>query len=285
MGNLGPPTGDPKDLRPFQTGKVRGKKNNQDVEVSKDWLIDTGSPISWITRENAKNFGPATGGATITKDGRVYSVRRDLKMVFTKTKPDGKTEEVECNLPVAVGAWDIIGMDQLKHVGCAIRWDPRKKDGDIYVPSGDGSGTDNLGPWPGAGAGASPRPFQPGEATGKKNGADVKNNKTWLIDTSRRTSAIKESNSQNFDLTDTHKVAPGSKRKLWSGVTMRFKKRNAEGVDEWVECSLPVTIDNSNIIAMDQLESVGGVIDWDPTRKKGNIQYSLTPAKKKKEKK
>jgi hypothetical protein len=58
-------------------------------------------------------------------------------MVFTVLRPGGANRQVKCSLPVGVKPNDsgseILGMDQLAHVGARIRWDPAARDGDIYI--------------------------------------------------------------------------------------------------------------------------------------------------------
>jgi len=143
-GNLGKNPGPvPKDdVRPWQKGKAKGPKKgkpSEQIEVDKNWMVDTGATISAITAKNRDKFklklkaGEAAAGAG---EGAL-EVYTGLTMVFTAVDKDGKQATVECDLQVAVDssetAEDVLGMDQLKHVHCKVDWDPEELTGNIIL--------------------------------------------------------------------------------------------------------------------------------------------------------
>jgi hypothetical protein len=123
------------------------------------------------------------------------------------------------------------------------------------------------------------RPFQQGEAKGTKNGKAVTISTEWLIDTGADISKLRADNAAHFDLVPTGTIARGTGGGMmfaYSGLTMRFKREDRNGTEEWVECALAVAVgaSGSNIIGMDQLAEVGCTIEWNPATRTGRIYES-----------
>lgn len=140
----------------------------------------------------------------------------------------------------------------------------------------------NLGPP--SGNPSSRRPFQGGELRGTSNGSPVTQQKEFLFDTGAEISAIDPDNAAHFDLTPTGggaQGAGGGALSVYSGVTMRFKRRNRNDVEEWVECSLDFAVvqRNYSIIGVDQLSETGTEIDWNPTERTGELYEPGAPKK------
>jgi hypothetical protein len=108
------------------------------VTASVVWLVDTGAGISVITKSHADRFDltPLGGSAITTTGGGGIVIKGGLTMVFTVRQPNGSDHQVRCSLPIGVKpndhGSDILGMDQLAHVGAKVRWDSAARDGDIY---------------------------------------------------------------------------------------------------------------------------------------------------------
>jgi hypothetical protein len=138
MGNLSASSANPSDPRPFQTGSVEGTKNGLPLTASKEWLIDTGATLSCITKDNADQFDltPTGGSASATTGGAGILIKTGLTMVFTVLQASGANRQERCSLPVGVkpnnAGSEILGMDQIAHVGAQVRWDPSARNGDIY---------------------------------------------------------------------------------------------------------------------------------------------------------
>ena len=151
-GNIGPPASNPQSRQPYQRGRARGRKNGNAVEVAKEWLVDTGAPISVISRSNARKFDYTV--VHQTPDG-VWV--RGITMVFTIEGANGQPKEVTCNLDVLVPnievQVDVLGMDQLASVNARIIWDPVNRTGKLVEAP-------PVAPPPG-GSGPSPTPPSP----------------------------------------------------------------------------------------------------------------------------
>lgn len=138
MGNLRASSVNPRDQRPFQAGRVEGTKNKVPVTAAKEWLVDTGASISVLTMSNADQFDltPLGGSASATTGGGGILIKAGLTIVFTVLQSTGSNRSVRCSLPIGVKpnnqGSEILGMDQLAHVGAKVRWDPSAQDGDIY---------------------------------------------------------------------------------------------------------------------------------------------------------
>jgi hypothetical protein len=138
MGNLRASSANPHDPRPFQAGWVEGTRNKVPLTAAKEWLVDTGASISALTMSNAAQFDliPLGGSASATTGGGGILIKAGLTMVFTVLDITGSNRWVRCSLPIGVKPNDqgseILGMDQLAHVGAKVRWDPSAQDGDIY---------------------------------------------------------------------------------------------------------------------------------------------------------
>jgi hypothetical protein len=139
MGNLRGSSTNPADPRPFQTGSVEGVRGGVPLALSKEWLIDTGARISVLTKDNADHFDltPLGGSASGTTGGGSILIKSGLEMIFTVLDSRGLQILVRCSLPVGVKpnnfGSDIVGMDQLAHVGGKVRWNPAAREGDIYL--------------------------------------------------------------------------------------------------------------------------------------------------------
>jgi len=136
--NLGSPSSNSSDHRPHQVGKATGYKAGNPVTVGKEWLIDTGAQISCITKSNGDQFDlTLTGGsASGTTGGGGILVKSGLTMWFEIFDKAGAPKSVSCNLDVGVkpnnSGSEILGVDQLQHVGAAIEWDPSAQNGRLY---------------------------------------------------------------------------------------------------------------------------------------------------------
>src|SRR5262249_43367258 len=98
--NLGPPTTNPNDRRPHQTGTAEGLSGGLLVTVSKEWMIDTGAQVSCITKDNADQFDltPTGGSASATTGGGGILMKSGLTMKFEIIDSSGAAKTVSCNL-------------------------------------------------------------------------------------------------------------------------------------------------------------------------------------------
>ncbi|HZW52385.1 MAG TPA: hypothetical protein VFF00_00050 [Candidatus Elarobacter sp.] len=265
--NIGKKSDGSNDRRPWQKGKAKGKKDGKDVQVDKEWLIDTGAELSCITESNARNFdltaNGVIGGGHAGTAGDPVVAKDGVTMKFRALKADGTEEEIECSITVYVVPDrfpEILGNDQLAKFGLGVAWNPKTRAGKIFrdPPNADGNLRGNPRT-PGT-----RRPGQAGTVTGKKAGAAVTAEKEWLVDTGADVSYITPENAAKFDLTD----APGGKKR---GVTMRFHVTDEAGNEKAVDCSLDVTIGSPDILGMDQLEAIGAEIVWNPDKQKGRL--------------
>jgi hypothetical protein len=136
--NLGCPSFNSSDHRPHQVGKATGYKGGAAITAGKEWMIDTGAQISCITKGNGDQFDlTLTGGsASATTGGGGILLKSGLTMSFEIFDKAGRRKSVSCSLDVGVKPNDsgseILGMDQLDHVGAAVDWDPRAQSGRLY---------------------------------------------------------------------------------------------------------------------------------------------------------
>jgi hypothetical protein len=279
VSNLGPPDNNPASRRPFQKGKARGVKNGASVEVEKEWMVDSGAECSAITIENAARFDLTALGGTATSPaaGGPMTAASGLTMVFSLEQADGTSREVTCNYNILVGLrLDILGNDQLGGANVEVDWDPSTRVGvlrQIQPPAG-GGGTPaggNLG-----GTSSNPvsrKPYQAGKVRGVRNGTAVELAKEWMVDTGAEYSVISKSNADQLDLTPTG--ATSGVFVIKTGLKMVFTVKNAQGVDEEVECDLPVLVapDDTygDILGMDQIAHVGARVRWRPGDRSGDI--------------
>jgi hypothetical protein len=123
------------------------------------------------------------------------------------------------------------------------------------------------------------RPHQVGKASGRKARRPVTASKEWLIDTGAQISCITQSNANQFDLTLTGGSASattgGGGILVKSGLTMWFEIFDKAGVLKSVSCNLDVGVKPNNsgseILGVDQLESVRAAVEWDPSTQKGRL--------------
>jgi hypothetical protein len=103
-----------------------------------EWLIDTGAAISALTKDKADQLdlvplGISTSGTT---GGGGILIKSGAEMAFTIRGSTGTDVAVRCAMPVGVKpnnfGSDILGMDQLAHVGAKVLWDPSAQDGDLF---------------------------------------------------------------------------------------------------------------------------------------------------------
>lgn len=138
--NLFPPSGNPSDPRPHQHGKARGLKYGLPVAEDKEWMIDTGAQISVITKSNGDKFDltAVAGSASGTTGGAGILIRSGLTMEFQIFDIAGSAKTVTCKLNVGVKRNDkgseILGMDQIAHVGAIVEWDPKALKGRLREP-------------------------------------------------------------------------------------------------------------------------------------------------------
>ncbi|MBL9172179.1 MAG: hypothetical protein JNL10_01470 [Verrucomicrobiales bacterium] len=137
-GNLGPSSAIKNSLKPFQKGKATGRKHGRSVFKIKNWMIDTATEFSCITKSNAKWFdlelvAASREGAGPGAAEKGYKEYRGITMHFEILGRDGKPKQVSCSLPVMVkrSGSDIIGMDQLRKVNAMIEWDPTSRTGNL----------------------------------------------------------------------------------------------------------------------------------------------------------
>jgi len=119
-----------------------------------------------------------------------------------------------------------------------------------------------------------------GKVKGNKGGMPVTAKKKWLIDTGAQISVITKQNGDKFDLTVIGGSASGTTGGagiiIKSGLTMIFKIFDRSGKSKSVNCSLDVGVKSNNagseILGMDQITSVGAVVEWDPTARTGGLR-------------
>jgi carbon monoxide dehydrogenase subunit G len=116
---------------------VEGTLAGAPVAKIKEWLVDTGATISAITKSNADDFDltPVAVTAQATGAGAGIIMKSGLTMFFLVKDSFGTDVERQCNLDVGVKPDDsgseVLGMDQVAHVGAKVHWDPRACDGDL----------------------------------------------------------------------------------------------------------------------------------------------------------
>ena len=124
------------------------------------------------------------------------------------------------------------------------------------------------------------RPYQPGAASGGKNGLPVTISTEWMIDTGAAVSAITQGNANHFDLIPTGASASattgGGGIIMKSGLTMHFDVFDSvTGSNRTMSCSLDVGVKPNNhgseILGMDQLAHVSAIVRWDASVKDGDL--------------
>lgn len=138
--NLFTPAGKSADHRPHQTGEARGWKWGWIVTSTTEWLIDTGAQISVITKSKGALFDltSVAASASGTTGGGGILVKSGLDMLFEIFDLSGSATQVTCSLDMGVKPNDdgseILGMDQIEHVGAAVEWDPAAGTGRLKRP-------------------------------------------------------------------------------------------------------------------------------------------------------
>jgi hypothetical protein len=138
--NLCTPSGNSADHRPHQTGEARGYKWGSAVSSSTEWLMDTGAQISVITKSKGALFDltPVGGSASGTTGGGGILVKSGVDMIFEIFDSSGLSKQVTCSLDIGVKPNDdgseILGVDQIEHVGAAVEWDPGAGTGRLKTP-------------------------------------------------------------------------------------------------------------------------------------------------------
>lgn len=138
--NLFTPAGNSADPRPHQTGEARGFKWGSRVTLKTEWLIDTGAQISVVTKSKGASFDLTSvgGSASGTTGGGGILVNSGIDMIFKIFDSSGSPMQVTCSLDIGVKPNDdgseILGMDQIKHVGAAVEWDPAAGTGRLKTP-------------------------------------------------------------------------------------------------------------------------------------------------------
>jgi len=127
-GALGPNPKNAPDHRPHQKGAAQGQNAaGNPVNITKNWLFDTGAMISGITAANAANFQIANAAAGWVRGvgGPVpVTMGEGVEIVFQKHGANGD-QNVSCNLRILTNASeDLIGVDQMDRTGCWPVCDP-----------------------------------------------------------------------------------------------------------------------------------------------------------------
>jgi len=103
-------------------------------------MVDTGAQISCITKSNGDKFDltPVGGTASGTAGGGGILVKSGLEMQFEVLDPHGAPTTVTCNLDVGVKSnnkgSEILGIDQIAHVGALVEWHPKARTGRLRQP-------------------------------------------------------------------------------------------------------------------------------------------------------
>jgi hypothetical protein len=138
--SLSPPTANPSDRRPHQTGAASGSKSGAVVQASVEWLIDTGAQISVVTSNTGNQFDltPTGGSAAATTGGVGILVKSGLTCKFEAEDSSGVTNTLTGSLDVGVkpnnSGGEILGMDQLNAAQVEVIWDPRYRSGKLREP-------------------------------------------------------------------------------------------------------------------------------------------------------
>ena len=138
--NLSTPSGNPGDPRPHQTGKATGYKHGSGVNLSIDWMIDTGAQISVVTKSTGAQFTLTNvgGSASATTGGGGILVKSGLTTAFEIFDSAGAVKAVTSSLDIGVKlnnhGSEIIGMDRARDVGALVEWDPGTGAGRLREP-------------------------------------------------------------------------------------------------------------------------------------------------------
>jgi hypothetical protein len=136
---LGPPVGNPLNLRPHQLGRAFGAKRGVQVTVPVEWLVDSGADIGAVRKIIGDRFDLSPIGATAspTSGGVALMLKTGLTVEFTVENEAQGLQQVQSSLPVAVKSNDagsnIVGMNQLASVDVWLMWNPSKRRGTLLA--------------------------------------------------------------------------------------------------------------------------------------------------------
>lgn len=137
---LGPPTSASPTVveqRPFQRGRIIGKRGGADFAVEVDWLIDTGAEIStvWDSVGAAFDTQVAVGvTASPTTGGGGIQVVTGLTAEFTGFEGAfASARQLQARGLFGIKDTDasdnLLGMEQIALAGATIVWDPERRRG------------------------------------------------------------------------------------------------------------------------------------------------------------
>lgn len=121
--------------------RVGGQLTDGKKSVPKDWVVDTGATSSMLSKSNFDAL--VKKGAKPKKEGEIKAqtatgivtvpVFSGLKMRFARKDPKGKRELVDCETPLTVGAFDLLGVDQLKNTKTRLNFDPANGKAELHA--------------------------------------------------------------------------------------------------------------------------------------------------------
>jgi hypothetical protein len=137
--NLAPPAGSPASQRPYQVGRALGSKAGKPVQVTVEWLIDTGADIGVVRKAIGDRFDltPTAASASPTTGGGGIIVKSGLRVEFRAEDHHGVSHTLLVSRSLGVksnnNGSDIVGMDQLASAGVTVSWDPGGRTGALQV--------------------------------------------------------------------------------------------------------------------------------------------------------
>lgn len=121
--------------------RVGGQLTDGKKSVPKDWVVDTGATGSMLSKSNFDAL--VKKGAKPKKEGEIKAATASgivtvpmysgLKMRFARKDAKGKRELVDCTTPLAVGAFDLLGVDQLKNTKTRLNFDPANGKAELHA--------------------------------------------------------------------------------------------------------------------------------------------------------
>lgn len=137
--NLSPPAGAPSSERPFQRGRLLGRKSGVHVARDVEWLVDTGAEISTIRSAlgSAFDVNPTALSASPTTGGGGIQVVTGLTVEFEVEDVLGNAHIVQATKYTGIkktnGGSDALGMAHVAEVGAMVSWDPTAANGSLHL--------------------------------------------------------------------------------------------------------------------------------------------------------
>jgi hypothetical protein len=137
--NLGPPSASPTNQRPHQQGRALGTKAGAPVQLSVEWLVDTGADVGGVHQAVGNSFDlvATAASASPTTGGGGMIVKTGLQVEFTAEDAAGAAHTILASQAVAVksnnSGSNVIGVDQLAGAGVTVDWDAAAQTGTLEI--------------------------------------------------------------------------------------------------------------------------------------------------------